>query len=539
MEQDNRKYARYISNMPLGKDLSEGKSQERLAKSIMNYIVRFDERDISNKKERQYRLIGLKGNWGCGKSNLIKIMEEMMKEKYHFFTYDAWGHQEDLQRRSFLDNLTRDLLSSNMLNSDKSSWNDELNKLNENKTTQINHSVTEFNSDTKLLVLTLLLSGVLPQILSASGIFSEISWVCLIICLLPAILFLIYILLPLKKDSKGQRIKMGKRFKEMWKFYDSNVPTDTITETYSEPEPNERRFKEWMYEIDKGLNTRLVVVYDNMDRLTEDKVRQLWSSIYTFFADTKYRKIWCIIPFDEQRLSSAFANEEENNEEEVRTESYASKFIKKTFPIVFRVPEPVYTDFNVLFKEYMKRAFEDQIEESRIDAIINLYKISGKEQKVRDIIYFINRLVTYYNQWQDEVKLENIAIYLLEEESILRDPVKSIMKGEHVIGYGSKYSDTEESAAEIGMLVYGVERNTAEQLPLRKYIGRIFEGDVEVDEIEDLTSKKYFNEILTAEIRGWRNRDFVPTMIDCLNKLSKKDSDYQNEWICVAEQYLV
>ena len=476
--------------MPLGKDLSEGKSQERLAESIMNYIVRFDEGDISNKKERQYRLIGLKGDWGCGKSNLIKIMEEMMKEKYHFFTYDAWGHQEDLQRRSFLDNLTRDLLSSNMLNSEKSSWNEELNKLLVNKTTQINHSVTQFNNDTKIFVLMLLLLGILPQILSVSGIFPEIGLWRLIICLLPAIFFLIYMLLPLKKDSNGQRIKIGKRFKEMWMFYDSNTPTDTITETYSEPEPNERRFREWMEKIDESLNTRLVVVFDNMDRLTEDKV------------------------------------------------SFASKFIKKTFPIVFRVPEPVYTDFNVLFKEYMKRAFNGMLSDEQIEDIISLYKLKGKEKKVRDIIYFINRLVTYYNQWEGEVKLEDIAIYLLEEESILCDPEKSIMKGKYVKGYGSKYTDTEERAAEIAMLVYGVDKESAKQIPLRKYIGRIFEGKVGTEEIKGIATRQYFNEIFSDEIRSSGNKDWEPSMIDCLSILSKKDGDYQNEWINLADKYL-
>ena len=39
---------------------------------------------------------------GSGKSNVVKLVQNLLKDnkiKYHFFEYDAWGNQEDLQRR--------------------------------------------------------------------------------------------------------------------------------------------------------------------------------------------------------------------------------------------------------------------------------------------------------------------------------------------------------------------------------------------------------------------------------------------------------
>lgn len=62
------------------------------------------------------RIIGLEGKWGSGKSNVVEnIKKHLDGEGYHTFTYDAWGHQEDLQRRSILETLTNDLIENKVL----------------------------------------------------------------------------------------------------------------------------------------------------------------------------------------------------------------------------------------------------------------------------------------------------------------------------------------------------------------------------------------------------------------------------------------
>ena len=99
-------YPRYISNKPKGKDLFEGKSQEKLAVDIAMHITEADK----EKDPVFARLIGLEGKWGSGKSNVIKQIEDKLKGTYTFFTCDAWGNQEDLQRRSILELLTRHLM---------------------------------------------------------------------------------------------------------------------------------------------------------------------------------------------------------------------------------------------------------------------------------------------------------------------------------------------------------------------------------------------------------------------------------------------
>ena len=84
----------FIDSLPLGEDLLEGKSQEQIAESVSRLI---------RTSRTENRLIGLDGAWGSGKSNLVKIIESKLKDTHHVFFYDAWGHQEDLQRRAFLE----------------------------------------------------------------------------------------------------------------------------------------------------------------------------------------------------------------------------------------------------------------------------------------------------------------------------------------------------------------------------------------------------------------------------------------------------
>ena len=114
IEKHTQDYPRFISNQPCGKDKTEGNSQKRLSNAIAEHITSTDSRETNNNIPR---IIGLKGEWGVGKSNVIRQLQEneKIKSDYYIFEYDAWGHQEDLQRRSFLETLTTELIDKGLL----------------------------------------------------------------------------------------------------------------------------------------------------------------------------------------------------------------------------------------------------------------------------------------------------------------------------------------------------------------------------------------------------------------------------------------
>jgi len=119
MKEDNNniEYPSFIPNKPCGIDKFEGKSQERLTDAIANHIA---ANDSNRSNINLSRIIGLEGGWGVGKSNVVKLLKNhvTIKDNYHIFEYDAWGHQEDLQRRSFLETMTRDLIKDKVIHND-------------------------------------------------------------------------------------------------------------------------------------------------------------------------------------------------------------------------------------------------------------------------------------------------------------------------------------------------------------------------------------------------------------------------------------
>lgn len=83
-----------------------------MAKTIARH---FCQNDSLDEECTLPRIIGIEGIWGSGKSNVVKMLERELSDDYYFFEYDAWGHQEDLQRRSILELLTSKLIDDGIL----------------------------------------------------------------------------------------------------------------------------------------------------------------------------------------------------------------------------------------------------------------------------------------------------------------------------------------------------------------------------------------------------------------------------------------
>lgn len=205
-------YPKFISNHAIGYDLYEGKSQEKLAQAISNHITNVDKQFDGEKQPLIPRLIGLEGAWGCGKSNVVAQMHGILKEKYFFFTYDAWGHQEDLQRRSLLERLTDDLIKAEMLKGDTTlkrlieksdgskevelltqscTWQERLQTLVARKSYTRNYTIPKLNNNSKIFALLLLLLGFTITYTNNTAFIEACGWGRLLVVLLPLLIFFI------------------------------------------------------------------------------------------------------------------------------------------------------------------------------------------------------------------------------------------------------------------------------------------------------------------------------------------------------------
>lgn len=471
-------FPRFIVDKPVGEDLSEGQSQSRLAESISDYIRKTDN-DNQVGQVSIPRIIGLEGRWGTGKSNVVaKIEEKLKSDSYYTFTYDSWGHQEDLQRRSILETLTNKLIQDGVLSGEVkikmrsgkdhvAEWADQLQMLLSNKTTTITKSIPKFSWAAIVGILTVGYFGLSTTICSQL-IDNKIELSLLYILLIelgPIILtFILAILYASCNEKWGDLITF---------FTKKN--DNTIDEQFtSSEEPSVTEFKNWLQAISEQLNNKnskkkkIIIVFDNMDRLPSYKVVQLWSLIYTFFAGSDFQSIWAIIPFDYRHLCEAVFSKDEEKSDRFK------QFINKTFPIVFTIPKPVFTDYRELFKKFFEKAFGEN--EHDEEHICQVFMCLEEEPNPRTVICFINELVALRHQWSEEqFRLQNLALYVLKKEYILYDQdgtmESRLLSNELFDKVNNFYPQIESVRVQLCQFAYGLEdKKLAGELPLRKVL---------------------------------------------------------------------
>ena len=526
-------YPRFISNRPCGNDKYEGKSQERLAKAIAKH---FKDTDSKDSKICLPRIVGLEGIWGSGKSNVIRLLEKELAGEYYFFEYDAWGHQEDLQRRSFLELLTSQLITDEVLSGDTTikikgggskrvSWNEKLKYLLARKTETVTEKYPRISNGMAAAFLVAILTPIFTFIAYAIKP-SEVTWwyvlLSIFISALPVIVALIIWLNAYRKDNKKYNLSY------LLAIYKDKIENDVCYETLSEDEPTVTEFKAWMQDISDFIEVhkkkRIVVIFDNMDRLPADKVKELWSSIHTFFSEDGFPNIWAIIPFDEKHLACAFGDGED-----AKIKQLTSYFINKTFPIVYRVAQPVITDFRKIFNSFFQEAFGDTDEDIEKDTINRIYRLLHPNANVREIISFINEIVTLKSVWGEDITILNIALFVLNKDILTKDPVNQILSGNYLSGVSKIIKNDMVLQRQISALVYGIDIEHARQIPLTKYIENCVAAEYGYDINEYSESNKQFDTVLDEVIRNIDDTA-IDNAINCLYDLKRTNNIINRIW---------
>ena len=530
-------YPRFIQNKPCGIDKFDGGSQERLAKTIARH---FRQNDSLNKECALPRIIGIEGVWGSGKSNVVKMLERELSDDYYFFEYDAWGHQEDLQRRSILELLTSRLIDDGILYGDTTikikggsikdvSWLEKLKYLLARKTETVTEKYPLISNGMIAAFLVAVLTPIFTFIAYAVKPTPTTWWFSLLSIVIAALPVLVALFIWWRKHRKDPQ-KYGLSY--LLAIYQDKVKNDVCYETLSEDEPTVYEFKTWMQNIsdfikEKGQR-KLVLVFDNMDRLPAEKVKELWSSIHTFFADSGFENIWAVIPFDETHLACAFGDESKE-----QTKQLTKYFINKTFPIVYRVAPPVITDYRNVFNKLFEEAFGKEENEAQ-ETINRIFRLVNPNANVREIISFINEMVALRQEWNNEILMINIALFCLKKAEILINPVEQILSGDYLTGIETIINNDLQTQREIAALVYGVDVEHARQIPLKKYI----EGCINDDEGHDINqyaeSNKQFDIVLDEVIKSMDNA-LINKIIHCLHKLTRKSDAIVHIWQRIAQ----
>ena len=512
---------KFISNRCSAEDKLANHPHESVANSLFDLL--------RNHPEIENPVIGLEGSWGSGKSQVIRILQRLvkdanLKDDYKFINYDIWSVQEDLTRKSFLDAVLSDAKEDNK-NFETKVLKSDYDKLNATvfiRTTKSFPLVRLFIATILLIPVSIFLVDSFASFLGddydrwltydeLKGLLSLILAGLSLFCFGVA-LYEEYTNLDNKTKKKGWWEKIQIVIGRLLYIFKAKDVEKEDYETVIKDEPSISRFQEVFDHVYQGLKDgkKLIIVFDNMDRLSDlQKLMSTWSLLHTFFAEKNYEgKIWAIVPFARKQLSELMTKGKD-----VDTSRTSEDFINKTFFTTFRIPEPIMGSWKQFLSDKLDEAFEPVLEEEEKNLITLIFSrsMAGKVMRPRDIIAFTNRLVAIYSQhFYEEIPLRYVALYAQFEKVISEKPADAILqfKGfENMVAMVGK----EELSKWLSSIYYNLPSDNALEVVYDREITRFLVADYEViggiDEAEDAYKKLSANVHFHHHIEEYFNKE--------------------------------
>lgn len=413
--------ASYISNTSECEDRFDNKPHESVSDTLVELL--------SQRTEIKHPVIGIEGEWGAGKTNVLKMLERKLEQrsdadphKYMFYTYDVWGLQEDLTRRSFLDNLIKEIsLPQNKIYFQRN-FQEEQENLSARRTTRIKRTFPYIRFSYILILLIPIAIFIINTIENLFGYRADALITYDQLKGIVSTILMVFIAFEFYKEYNREYELIKTEYQrehkptsnkslskdEIWDLrkktlgrliyvFQGKEIENNEKENVIEDEPSVCRFQSIFDSIisDMKNNTTLVVVFDNMDRLCDlSKLMSVWTSLHTFFAEKQYNgKVWVFVPYDRKQMTKIFTPNVNTKDHTV------DEFLNKTFFTSFKIPTPILSMWKKFLYETLDRAFTPNIpeEEKRLLSIIFSNSTDIEFIKPREIIAYVNNLVSLYN----------------------------------------------------------------------------------------------------------------------------------------------
>ena len=261
------------------------------------------------------RAIALTGAWGSGKSTVVRLLDEKLKEsgrQVRLVTFDAWAHQGDPLRRTFIEQAMSALADWRPA---INSWDRRLAILSRRWTETVTHARPQLSVLGGLGAFALLISPAANQLY---GVYSKIELktppyvtrTLFALGALPLIVASGIILYWFLEWLRGVKTPLPA-------LIYSSSENSTTTSTSKTPEPTSIEFAEAYSELLRdavgGIDRRVVFVIDNLDRINDDEAKAIWGTLKAFFdtpfhSEHWYSKVWVLVPFDERAVETFFGN---------------------------------------------------------------------------------------------------------------------------------------------------------------------------------------------------------------------------------------
>lgn len=365
--------------------------------------------------------IGLFGEWGSGKSSIIKTFNRKIDERYKaegkkvkVITYDAWKYSNDSFRRMFLLRMQeelgfegKDIFNSFYLNSSEDA-----------------HIDTKINWRELIIGVTIVLALLFAIIRWGTSPDVKIAANALV-----ALASLVYAVIrgafrEIKVNIQRPHLFAPEQFEACFnEMCDKALSTNVVANNYSKYIKGESG--------EKGLS-RLIIVIDNVDRCTPELAYELLTNIKNFLGQ-KHNTIF-IIPVDEDALKRHFVPKTDNQHDD------SAEFLRKFFNICIRI-KPFKRDEMYDFADAINKKHNLGFEPTTVSLVANEFAHNPRriiqmfnnlsvelqslpkefEEKHQNLVCLLLIIREEYPRFYAKVRVEPMALFFSDKRQDVSD----------------------------------------------------------------------------------------------------------------------
>lgn len=500
----------------------------------------------------EVRTIGLLGPWGSGKSTVVSLASQRLRESTITYTFDAWAHQGDPPRKAIIEGLVEFLDQAGICS--KKKWEKQLDELTRRVETHEIESTPTLTPWGVGIAMSLLLLPLGIRLSAAENPSAIIGW---IMTSLPFALALgnWWWWRPIRNPlsvgafnknnlSENRTPHVGKSIVSIFVNKATDKTTNRIAKT---PEPSTIEFRDFFKELTSSIGEKaekLVIIIDNLDRVSEQDASNVWSTVRSLFSwpdmEDTASLLKVIIPLDYISLYRFLDQKDDiSPQDKLRTQS----LIDKTFDVVLRVVPPVATDWHRYLSEKMKFSLLDYYDNSKAHLARVMFQSSmeelGKTNSItpRSVNSYVNAIAALYMQRMEEVPFVAICYY-----------ASRLSRGED-FDVGQLLQDRESNTpiqrylpewrTSVAALHFGVPETHALQLLLGdRIIEAVNAGDS--DQFSELRAVPGFESVLEGVVQDGQTRSnsFVSNLASLLSTAELTEATDNDVWKSLGQAAL-
>lgn len=354
-------------------------------------------------------VVGLEGEWGSGKSTILKALQKVDCEKYSCYEYDLWAHQEDNLRYSFLRGLLDRFEIGKKSNEFKEKVDSLISSKKESEGPTINYKMVgvifamlflsifsniaevlwkerefvyviatfffpiaiisllylynnKYNAEKKkrnnFLLNTVIIIFAVTTIADIAYGFElqDVNWI--IYCVQAASLIFVGIFAIKLLRNVSTYIKNPFVNDALSLYNDKLVETSYSTDIQPRMEDVQSFMGEFFSEINREMNKKIVIIFDNLDRLPINKIREFWTFLQTFFVSNSLGAVTTVVAFERKSVENAWEN------------GVGAAYIEKSLDFTIYVPLCSRMDLKIFFMDQWRKVFDsDENDEKKKKAI--------------------------------------------------------------------------------------------------------------------------------------------------------------------------